>query len=504
MRFRFSLVPDWPQLAWLARCNKSSSIIDVFHGSRVEVTPDWFCEAVWAGDYQLGDFDQTDLIAGSGGRLRDGKVTFVSSGSTVDRLNSIELKDGAWVSNSLSCLLASVNADIDPSYPKYLRHIQTLVSGLNKYNRFLATSAGEAQLTYFDNLIWDGAAITVIAKPGVGRDFSTFSRYQEFLEESMRLLSINMTASERSYRYELLPTCSAGYDSATVTTLARQAGCRQVLCFERGRGEEPDSGKPLALALGMEPVVVQKHAWTSMPMPEVPFIAADADGGDVYFKSAEPILGGKILLTGFHGDKLWGKETKNLSEHIVRGDISGLSLTEYRLLTGFIQCSAAFWGVRQIRDINALSKSDEMKPWDIPGDYSRPICRRIVEEAGVPRELFGIKKRASWVRFNRSRDFLTAESMEDYLEWLGGVRKGWIRRGRIPPILSPRVDRLELSVRQMIGRAVRDHRGLPQLVLRHSGLFRIGMKLFHNPPHLRKYTFPWAIKQAKKNYPRPY
>jgi hypothetical protein len=233
------------------------------------------------------------------------------------------------------------------------------------------------------------------------------------------------------------------------------------------------------------------------------FIAADADGGDVYFKSAEPVLGGKILLTGFHGDKMWGKQTKDLSEHIVRGDISGLSLTEYRLLTGFIQCSAAFWGVKQIRDINALSNSDEMKPWDIPGDYSRPVCRRIVEEAGVPRELFGIKKRASWVRFNRSRDFLTAESMEDYLEWLGAARKAWIRHGRIPPILSPKVDQLELSVRQMIGRAVRDRHGLSEQVLRYTGLLRIGTMLFHSPPHLRKYTFPWAIGQARKNYPRP-
>ncbi|HEY7910834.1 MAG TPA: hypothetical protein VIG62_02890 [Blastocatellia bacterium] len=497
------MVPDWPPLAWLARCDKSSSIIDLFHGSRVEVTSDWFCEAAWAGDYQLGDFDQTDIVAGSGGRLRDGKATFVSSGSTVDRLNSIELGDGARVSNSLSCLLAFVNADIDPSYPRYFRHIQTLVSGLNKYNRFLATSAGEVQLTYFDNLIWDGAAITVRAKPGVRRDFSTFSRYHEFLEGSMRLLSKNITASERRYKYELLPTCSAGYDSATVTTLARQAGCRQVLCFERGGGEEPDSGKPLALALEMEPVVVEKHAWASMSMPEVLFIAADADGGDVYFKSAEPVLGGKILLTGFHGDKMWGKQTKDLSEHIVRGDISGLSLTEYRLLTGFIQCSAAFWGVKQIRDINALSNSDEMKPWDIPGDYSRPVCRRIVEEAGVPRELFGIKKRASWVRFNRSRDFLTAESMEDYLEWLGAARKAWIRHGRIPPILSPKVDQLELSIRQMIGRAVRDRHGLSEQVLRYTGLLRIGTMLFHSPPHLRKYTFPWAIGQARKNYPRP-
>jgi hypothetical protein len=32
------------------------------------------------------------------------------------------------------------------------------------------------------------------------------------------------------------------------------------------------------------------------------------------------------------------------------------------------------------------------KPWDIGGAYSRPLCRRLVEEASVPREIFGVSK----------------------------------------------------------------------------------------------------------------
>lgn len=110
MLFEYKLVADWPPLAWLARCHDASQAMTIFHGQRVEITPEWFCEAVWAGPYEDGGFDQTDIIAGSGGRLRDGRAIFVSSGSTVDRLNSLEVADGAWVSNSLACLLAATRA----------------------------------------------------------------------------------------------------------------------------------------------------------------------------------------------------------------------------------------------------------------------------------------------------------------------------------------------------------------------------------------------------------
>jgi hypothetical protein len=34
-----------------------------------------------------------------------------------------------------------------------------------------------------------------------------------------------------------------------------------------------------------------------------------------------------------------------------------------------------------------------MKPWTLGGEYDRPIARRIAEEAGIPRELFGQQKK---------------------------------------------------------------------------------------------------------------
>jgi hypothetical protein len=484
MRFEYVEAPEWPPLAWLARCHAGSSTVAVFHGPRVETTDEWFAEAVWAGDYEAGGFDQTDVVAGSGARLRDDTVVFVSSGSTVDRLHSLQGGDDTWISNSLSCLLATVKGSLDPTYPSYLRDIHTIIYGLNNYQRVLKTSAGAVQLTYFENLRWDGSTLTVEAKPAGYRDFTTFARYRGFLESSLQLLAANM-ATKRRYPYTMLSTLSSGYDSPTVTVLARQVGCVETLSIDRARDGDEDSGAAIANILGLRSLVVPQDAWRAMTLPEIPFIAGAPGGHQVLFKAAEDYLAGRVLFTGFHGDKMWAKDTQDLSENIVRGDPSGLSLSEYRLWAGFIHCPAVFWGARQIRDVHAISNSPEMQPWDVAAQYSRPIPRRIVEEAGVPRELFGTRKRFANISLVGSQDFLTAQSFEDYGNWLRLHRWEWLRQARIPPLWRASIPRVNTWVTRHTGWNIR-------------GIHRLGP---FNPRH---YMFPWAVERAKQRYPRPF
>ena len=358
-------------------------------------------------------------------------------------------------------------------------------------------------MTYFDNLLWDGQQLTVGSKPGKRRDFSNFDKYHTFLQSSLRALADNMTSPARRFPYEFLSTASSGYDSTTVTVLAKQAGCTKVLCVDQARQGESDSGVPLTEFLGMTPISVSREAWRSLRFPELPFIAADSHGGDVFFKGAESALKGKVLLTGYHGDKMWEKVVHH-DEHIVRGDQSGLSLTEYRLGIGMIHCPLTFWGVRQIADLNAISLSPEMAPWDVPGDYSRPICRRIVEGAGVPREMFGNKKKASWVTMIRNKGFLSEPSMEHYLEWLKANRAQWFRRGRIPPLRSRRADHLGLSWRQRLAASADGQVGWKLQALKKSGVRRVLGWVCETPPRLRRHIFPWAVEQQQKMYSRPF
>src|SRR5207253_2702244 len=135
MHFRYTPVPDWPPLAWLACGHRGDPTVEVFHGLDVETTPDGFSEAVWDGEFARAGFDETDLVFGSGARRRGGGVTFVSSGSTVDRLHSHEVAGRVCVANSLACLLVAIGADVDPTYAGYYADFKSISDGLVRYAR---------------------------------------------------------------------------------------------------------------------------------------------------------------------------------------------------------------------------------------------------------------------------------------------------------------------------------------------------------------------------------
>ncbi|HYU91014.1 MAG TPA: hypothetical protein VE966_11255 [Gemmatimonadales bacterium] len=488
MQFQYTRIADWPPLAWLARCVPFEHVIEVFHGDRVDVTPDWFCEAIWAGPYDAGDFDRTDVVFGSGCRRRGARATFVSSASTVDRLQTLEAPDGIWVSNSLACLLAAGRAAVDPLYPRYFEDFRTIRQGLLRYRPSLASSRGAIRLTYYGNLDWDGGRLQPVSKPAPLRDFGSFAKYRAFLGQTLQGLAGNMGGRERR-RYEFLGTISTGYDSPTVAVLAREAGLSAAITVDRSRGGASDSGEEIATRLGLPTHVVERDAWRRVPLAEIPFIASDAKGEDVYFKGAEERLVGKVLLTGYHGDGAWSKASRPLNADIVRKDQSGLSLSEYRLWVGFIHCPVPFLGIRQLADINAISRSPEMARWDWPRGNSRPICRRIVEEAGLPRHLFGMGKRAASVLLF-DEEFLGPESLADYTGWLAdhtGDPRG--------PASRPGDALLQLCGRLVGTVASVTPRRWSRVRAVAEGLIRIGKR----EPRFR-YVFPWALDRAERRY----
>ena len=489
MQFRYTQIADWPPLAWLARCVPFEPVIEVFHGGLVDVTPDWFCEAIWMGPYDAGDFDRTDVVFGSGCRRRGARATFVSSASTVDRLQTLEAPDGTWVSNSLACLLAAARATVDPLYPRYFEDFRTIREGLLRYRPSLASSRGAVRLTYYGNLEWDGGRLHQVTKPAPVRDFGSFAKYRAFLGQALRGLADNMGAQKRRRPYQFLGTISTGYDSPTVAVLAREAGLSAAITMDRSRGGASDSGEEIAARLGLPTQVVERDGWRRLPLAEIPFIASDAKGEDVYFKGAEERLVGRVLLTGFHGDTAWSKAPRPLNAEIVRKDQSGLSLSEYRLWVGFIHCPVPFLGIRQLTDINAISRSPEMARWDWPRGNSRPICRRIVEEAGLPRHLFGIGKRAASVLLF-DEEFLSPGSLADYTGWLAehtGDPRG--------PASRPGDALLQLCGRLVGTVASVTPRRWSRVRAVADGLIRIGKR-----ERRFRYVFPWALARAERRY----
>ncbi len=505
IRLRYTSLPTWPSLAWLARCLRGESFIDVYHGSRVEVTEEFFAESVWAGNYEEGGFDQTDIVAGSGGRCRGSGIVFVSSGSTVDRLHSIETHEAAWVSNSFTCLLTAVDGSLPPNYEGYFRDFESIIRGLAAYRRWFDTSAGRMTLTYFDNVVWDRQSLRIEAKPVLPRNLSVFAEYRTFLESSLAQATINRLSPGRRHALDIRSTASSGYDSTTVTALVKQYGCQEVICFDRARGGDPDSGAAVVQALGMRPLILCRDAWTKSVFPEAVFLSSDSKGEDVYFKSTEPHLTGTVLFTGFAGGKMWKKRPVDLSENIIREDQSGLSLTEYRLHAGFIHCALPFWGIRQVREVNHMSNLPEMDPWDFPPTYSKPFCRRVLEEAGIPRDLFGLRNRAASVLLWKNDSFMTWDSMKNYVAWLRRQGDDVPFLAKCPPAVGVFLDAM------LCGGLYRFESACAGLLNTVSGvrggwrierLMSLGKlaSMPDNPLFLRRYVFPWAVHRVKASY----
>ena len=505
MKFQYSIIASWPSLAWLACCPIKGDVINILHGPHVEVTEEFFCEAVWDGVYDAGGFDETDIIAGSGGRRRGSEVVFVSSGSTIDRLHSIALAGTIWVSNSLPCLLQSIQGTVDPIYPNYFDDFETITKGLTKYRPWLATSAGNVRLTYFHNIVWDGKRLSEQPKPNKLGRVMTFEDYRRFLLSSFQSVAQNLSCLTRNHTWRMLSTTSSGYDSATVTALAAQVGCKETICINRARGGEEDSGQRLAERLGIKPLIVSRDAWKCYEYPEIAFVASDSKGEDIYFKGAEQYVKGRVLFSGFAGGKMWNKKAFDLTENIVREDQSGLSLTEYRLRADFIHCPVPFWGIRSVRDVNAISNAAEMMPWDEGSGYTKPICRRFLEEAGIPRSLFGVRKRAASVLLWKHPRFLTPQTNKDYLRWLKEHRDEWSRQGQKPPVISAWADGIVSSTAFHVGLVTAN---FLQRAAQMRGVWRLADMPYlaqwahypHKPMYLRRHVFPWAIERAKIAY----
>jgi len=370
------------------------------------------------------------------------------------------------VSNSLPCLLASVGGTLDPTYAGYFPDLKSISRGLTRYARVLATSAGPVRLTYYHNLVWDGRGLVETPKRAGVEPFGTFAAYRGFLAGTIGRLAENMGAPSRVEPYRMLGTISSGYDSAAAAALARPYGLTEAISFGSAS-----------------------------------FVAADAKGEDVCFKGAEEggHLAGRVLLTGFHGDRVWDRAARTDAD-LVRGDQSGLSLSEYRLWAGFLHCPLPFAGARQAASIRAISRSRELAPWHTGAYYSRPICRRILEEAGVPRDAFGRWKKSVSVLFSAQEGFLTPASLADYRFWLERHAEEWRRRGLTPPSLVADSEERWRGARDAIARVLEGlaHAGPRRLWFLRSAARRIITvgrrdRLFH---HL----FPWAMERAKQRY----
>jgi len=391
MRLIPKLVPQWPKLAWLAPFTKGCQGIDVYHGPMVEVSDKYIVEAVWDGDFAEGDFDRTSLVFGSGIRCRDDGVIFVSAGTAADRLWHCYDRGHGCVSNSLPALLATMRLSLDEGYSNYADDIATVMRlGIRSYIKSFPTDSEQVNLTYFNNLAYDGQQLKEIPKPDDTPSMRTYHDYENFLIQSARRLGANLSSPVRKHTIVPLVGISSGYDSPAVAVVARYAGCTQSVTIKQSRSlwRGSDSGETIANHLNLSCRAYDRVP-KSYPYEVAMWATTGIDTGFnmTVFDYPEPLC---LFFTGNYGDKVWDRSYHDFSEPI--GDCSHL-LGEFRLLQGMFQSVVSWWGISKAQAIHAIGSSKEMEPWTLHTEYDRPIARRLVEEAGVPRETFAIRKK---------------------------------------------------------------------------------------------------------------
>ncbi|MBA4156931.1 MAG: hypothetical protein H0X65_05585 [Gemmatimonadetes bacterium] len=449
-------VPELPKLAWLATLDLETLRLEVLHGSAVEIGDGWIVEGVWDDEFAPGEFHRSDHFFGSGIRIDGEEVHFVPSSALVDRLLYAEQDGQLIVSNSLPLLLAGVGARLDPAHD-YLQESRTILQGIRDYNREFRVQ--HPQLRAISQLYHDRLVVTregsSFRSPPEPPHIESFDHYRELLRGVLRRIHGNYTAPERAHRVSAFTTVSSGYDSPAVSTLVREIGVRECFTSCRSRSLIPafisrhaavDDGTPVARALGMRVHALDLDR-SHVSEDELYFLAASTVEAELVFHSMAKHIEVEsevaVVFSGYHGDKVWDVAThgRYLSDQIVRGDTSGLNLSEIRLKSGFIHVAVPFVFARHIQDIVAISNAPEMEPWRMHNKYDRPIPRRIVEEVGVPRQTFGMRKKAVTYYYNYPfhpelrKDFF--RYVQQRLGWSSAPVYAYDRANRLayPPLL---------------------------------------------------------------------
>jgi hypothetical protein len=170
-----------------------------------------------------------------------------------------------------------------------------------------------------------------------------------------------------------------------------------------------------------------------------------------------------------------------------RIDLSGCSMTEFRLRTDFVDVPLPVFGMAQNESLQRITESEEMRPWSVGGYYDRPVPRRIAEEAGIPRGTFGTVKRAATALLRAQGGAqMSAATVASATEF--AAREGVV---------------LDLHGRGMLPRW---QRGVVRLAhaLRVDFLARPIQKrrrsLIHFRPDTGSILFRWAVEQIRPRY----
>ncbi len=432
MRFEYVPCATLPKLAWCAQLARESGIARIFHGPWVETRDAAFVEGAWSGAFELGEIDRARFNVGSGGVLRAGRAVFCAQTDLIERLYSVRVGAAIFLSNSLVFLLAMTGDEPDPCFPFYYHELRAQIrDGIQRKRTTLRTRRRQRVELHAHCQLAIGPDLRAerIEKPAFPRPAS-FAEYVTLLEGVLAEVLANAASPHRrERRYAGLATVSGGYDSNALAVLLARLGVREALTFFDGTPGN-DSGADVARQLGMTVHEYARSGFRTTPGVDEAEFCAGPRGPDVVLGPSEPVLVGKLLVTGRYGDVVFGLDpAKRLSDlRTTRAsEVAGTSLLEFRLRVGFLNFNPLYVAGLHVAALHAISHSPEMAPWRLGGAYDRPIPRRLLEEAGIPRARFGVRKAASAAIHLRSPADLSPAGRADFESYLASMpRPGWM------------------------------------------------------------------------------
>jgi hypothetical protein len=369
-------------------------------------------EGIWDDDFEKGAFHQSENFFGSGIRIEDNSIYFVTSSSRSDRIFFCEDKQKYFFSNSLVLLLSYTEAQLDDNYD-YQSESLSICRGLNKYKKQYRILHPEIKCFYqifYENVILSDNQIS-FQRRYKKRKIGSYSQYCRVVLEVLHKLKSNYESNAREHTFSAFTTLSQGYDSTAVTCLVKNIGVKDAFIGNRIPHAfhlptmmfEMDGAIKIAELLGLRVQGIDSSR-KSISEDELYFLATNYPKFNTQAWSEVSLHGMAkyieshnlcaVVFTGHHGDSTWDIKISDdfLDEELKAPAMLGFC-QEMRLKAGYIHIPVPRIGADNLKDIVSISRSQEMIPWRLNNDYDRPIPRRIAEEAGVPRALFGQKKK---------------------------------------------------------------------------------------------------------------
>lgn len=397
MRFELASSDALPRLAWAARLRRGDPVVRVEHGAQVETWDGGFVEGAWDGPFAERGFLHSATLAGSGGVVAQEGVVFAAPANMYERLYSLRVGEVLTVSNSLAFLLARCGERLDPDHPHYyLDLLDFYRCGIRVKQKHLRLVGGRrAELHDCCNLaVGPDLGLARREKPW-GPPPEDYAGYVRQLEDALRRTVENAGDAGRRRRYRPLAMLSQGYDSTAVAALARRVGCSEAVTFLRSNSHEgytDDSGEEIGRSLGYEVTAYERNDTRDLPDFREEEFYLEPWGVDRTMAVMETQLAGALLLSGRAGETVWSRGDPRWGRPDLEHPhdlLAGCALVEFRLRVGFLHFPPATVAAIHAPRIHAWNASPALRAWSIGGGYDKPIARRIAEEAGVPRHLFG-------------------------------------------------------------------------------------------------------------------